>query len=128
MPTTDSELTMSLGGKQPGKEDTSPPCREGGGIGDSLLSCMPHHTDGMAGDSQMSSMKLPYSKKWEEQPLSELLVWATDQHQEAPMLANDILNNCHSAANPNGLVPIGKYGSHIGTWKQKANTVTDTNT
>ena len=41
---------MSMGGTQPGKEDSSPPCREGKGMGNSLLSpqsCMPYHIDAM---------------------------------------------------------------------------------
>ena len=32
MPTKDSELTVSLGGNKPGKEDPSPPCWAGRGI------------------------------------------------------------------------------------------------
>ena len=38
MQTADEESAMSLGGALPGKEGPSPPYREGGGPGDSLLS------------------------------------------------------------------------------------------
>ena len=45
-PTTDSELTVSLGSSEPGKEDVHHHICKTEGLGDSLLnhqSCIPHH-------------------------------------------------------------------------------------
>ena len=48
MPTTDLELTLSLGGTL-SRKDPFPPCREGGGDPlPSPQSCTPHHIDGVA--------------------------------------------------------------------------------
>ena len=81
---TDSELTMSSGGTQPGKEDPSQTCREGKGIG--WLSADPPElytppyrwTDWET--VEWVAWHSSYPKKWKEQPLSEVLVWATDHH------------------------------------------------
>ena len=61
MPITDSELTVSLDGTKPGKEDPHY-VGKAEGLGDSLpspQSCMPHHIDGMAGEEQTEQHKAP---------------------------------------------------------------------
>ena len=53
---------------------------------------MLHHIDGMAGRQLNEYHEVTrYSKQWEEQPLSTLLVWAMDYHQKAHMPTKGIL-------------------------------------
>ena len=65
LPTTDSELTMSSGGTKPGKEDSSPQWREGGGM-ESLCQApktlCPTIFLEWFGDSWLSSIRSPLLK------------------------------------------------------------------
>ena len=83
-PTTDLELTMSLGGTQPGKEDPS------------------HH----AGKAERK-----------EQPLSALLLWATDYHQEAHMPAKGIIHRVVALKTPTVEPPLV---SMLATWEPES--------
>ena len=114
---------------QPGK-DPFPLCREGGGLNDCLLgsqSCIPHHKDGMAGGQLNELHEAPLWKQWKEQLLSALLAWATDHCQETHMATNGILHRVAALQTLTFNYPIGDHGSHMGTWKQKANAITGTN-
>ena len=62
----------------------------------------------------------------EEQLLSEHLIWATDQHQKAHMPAIGMLQKVTVVQAPSGWAPIVENAGHIGTCKQKVNTITPT--
>ena len=95
MPIADSELTMSLDGTKPGKEDPSPPYREARGIRwlfpkPPKLYAPPYRWDGW-GTVDWVAEGSPYSRQWREQPLCAYLVWANDHHQVTHMPAMDKL-------------------------------------
>ena len=58
-----------------------------------------------------------------EEANSALLAWAVDNHQEVHIPAKRILHKSCGSANPSGWAQISEHGSHMGTSKQKANTV-----
>ena len=119
-PTTDSEVIIPLDWIQPRKVDSSPPCRGGKGNGWLLSpkSCMAHHTDRMAGGTaECVAWSSPYSKQWKEQPLSALLAWATDNHQEAHIPARGILQRVVALQTPILEPPLVNMAA---TWDIKA--------
>ena len=122
MPITDLESTMSLGRIKPGKEDPSPPCREGQGIRwhyQTFKAVCPTIFLEWLEDSWLSSIRPPYLKQWKGQPLGKFLVWADDHHQDVHMHCHGYAPKDCNGANPNGWAPIVEYGIQYGTWKQK---------
>ena len=125
----DSELAMTLGGTKPGKEDLSPPCREDAGNGwlsvEPLKSVCPTILTEWLEDSWVAWGPLLKTVKG---PASQCTPGIG--HRPSPegtyacwLYTPKVCNG----ANHNGWAPIDEHTSHIGTWKQKAGTVTDTN-
>ena len=131
MPTTDSKLTISLGGTQPGSEDAFLRWNESGGI--RWLSAKspklygPPYWWNSWGTAEWVACSFPYLHQWEEQPTQ--CIPGVD-HRASPGCTNArqrYTPKVCSDATCNGWAPIDDQGSYIGTWKQKGNTITDTN-
>ena len=86
---TDSESTVSSDGTKPGKEDPSPSCREGGGIGQlsaepPRLYAPPYRWDGW-GTADLAAECSPPTQSSRGSSHSAYQVWMDDHHQVAHM-------------------------------------------
>ena len=93
IPITYSELTVSLDGAKPGKEDPSPPCREGRGIGwlsakPPQLHAPPYSWNGWRTADWVGEGS-PYSKQLRVHPIGAFLVCANEHHQATHMPTMD---------------------------------------
>ena len=107
-PTTDLELTVLWSRTQHGIKDPSPPCMGGRG-----LYALTYWWNGRV-TVQWPSWSSPYSKQRKGQPLSALLAWAMDHHQETHILAKDILHRVVALQTQTVEPPLV---SMVTTWK-----------
>ena len=125
--TTDSESTESLGGAEPGKEDSSHHVGKAEGVGDSAkppkLYAPPYEWNGWW-TAEWVVWSSSYAKQWEEQPLNVLLVWATDLHHEAHIPTKGKIWRVQVLQTWMVEPSICEHGSNKGTWRKEAKSKT----